>query len=164
MDNSPLFYSDAFYLIQNYGIAEEKIFKSECDYDHFLKLHDFYMQDYWKLAGWCLLPGSYHIIVKIIEQPTNTMTDLEKSLKISRVFGNFIAAYAKEINHSYQRKGNLFVKNVKRYVVMDDEDLRKKIIHVHSLPVLKSYVQSPFEWKYSSIGKLTGRNLVHQEN
>ena len=153
MDNSPVFFPNAYYQIENRGIADENIFKNDRDYNYFMDCMNLYMSKEWELVAWCLLPDRYAIIVQIKESDIREISEIERSLKISRQYGGFISHYAKEFNRCYERRGNLFTKNLRRFIIEDDLDLRKKIIDLHLQPCKNNFVVSPFDWKFSSFNK-----------
>jgi hypothetical protein len=153
MNNKPLFFPCGYYVIYNHGNADEKIFKSEHHYYHFLKKLDMYMGDTWQLISWCLVPDGYKLIVKIKDNFPDEISLKEKSKIVSLRFSHFTNGFAKSVNKEYNRRGSLFARNFKRQFIIDDKELKLEICSIHNKPCERGYVKSPFDWKFSSCQK-----------
>ena len=165
MDNKPLFYANAYYVIHNHGNWDEKIFKSEHHYDYFMRRLDDHMCETWQLIGWCLVPDGFKLIVRIKDSFPQEISDAEKSNIVSRRFSHFANGYAKSINKQYGRRGSLFAKSFKRRAINDGNELREEILLMHSKPWERCYVKSVFDWKFSSCKKfgLSGNEEQYRE-
>ena len=126
-----------------------------------------YISSYADLAGYCLMPNHFHLIVrfhsfdeiqkvflerKIIKE-SNLDFDKMSNL-LSRQFSNFFNRYAKSFNKQEYRRGTLFMASFKRKPVESDYYLKRLIRYVNLNPVKDKFVNLPNEWKYSSYNGL----------
>jgi putative transposase len=70
---------------------------------------------------------------------------------ISNQFKNFLISYSKSFNKVYDRRGSLFLDNIKRISVNDDDYFTNMIRYIHFNPVLHGFSDSLLQWKFSSI-------------
>ena len=79
--------------------------------------------------------------------------DLSESISkmISNQFKNFLISYSKSFNKMYERRGSLFLDNIKRIPVHNDDYFANMIRYIHFNPVLHGFTNSPHRWKFSSI-------------
>lgn len=151
---TPLLY-DAYYHIYNRGNNRENIFIQERNYDYFLKLYVKYIEPVAATFAYSLLRNHFHLLVKI--RPED---DIQKTLKVSgkplgsdypsQQFSNFFNAYAKTINHAYDRTGSLFQHPFGRVLVTSDRQFWNVIAYIHQNPQKHHFVDDFREWKWSS--------------
>jgi len=81
------------------------------------------------------------------------IADLSESISelISNQFKNFLISYSKSFNKMYERRGSLFLDNIKRIPVRDDDYFTNMIRYIHFNPVLHGFTDNPYRWKFSSI-------------
>jgi hypothetical protein len=69
---------------------------------------------------------------------------------ISRKFSNFLNAYAKAFNKMFERKGSLFLDNIQRKKIENENYFTHLIHYIHYNPVHHGFVRDLDDWKYSS--------------
>src|SRR5690554_5809319 len=113
------FEENTFYHVYNHANGIENIFKEEKNYYYFLLKYKQHIGPVADTYAYCLLPNHFHILLKT--RPLNRIF-LEKTKGKEKVFqdllsqrmSNFFNAYTKAFNKMYDRKGSLFLDNVKR--------------------------------------------------
>jgi len=68
----------------------------------------------------------------------------------SQKFGNFLNAYAKSINHAYDRTGSLFQQRFGRKEVTSDAHFLHLIAYIHRNPEKHGFADDFCDWPYSS--------------
>jgi len=148
-----------FYHIFDRANGDELLFKSDENYDFFLKKLKEYLSPYFVFYTYCLLPNHSHIVVrtKSIEELKKNELDIEKELfhkKCLQTCSNFLNSYAKSYNKYYSRKGSLFIERMKRVKLNAEQDIINAIFYVHKNPVHHGYVKELSDWcncSYNSI-------------
>src|SRR5699024_7104949 len=69
---------------------------------------------------------------------------------LSNPFKNFLISYAKSFNKLYDRRGSLFLDNLKRKKIEDDSYFTQLIRYIHLNPVKHGLVEKPGDWPHSS--------------
>ena len=69
----------------------------------------------------------------------------------SNQFKNFLISYSKSFNKMYGRRGSLFLDNIQRIKIDDDDYFTTMIRYIHFNPVLHGFTDNLFQWKFSSI-------------
>jgi REP element-mobilizing transposase RayT len=80
--------------------------------------------------------------------PDFTLDQLGK--KTSKSFSNFFNSYAQCFNNMYERKGNLFMQNIKKQEINDDESFCRAIQYIHTNPIHHGFVNGLLDWPYTS--------------
>lgn len=70
---------------------------------------------------------------------------------VSNQFKNFLISYSKSFNKLYGRRGSLFLDNIQRIKVDDDDYFTTMIRYIHFNPVLHGFTDNLFQWNFSSI-------------
>jgi len=85
---------------------------------------------------------------------------------ISNQFKNFLISYIKSFNKVYERRGSLFLDNIKRISVTGDDYFTNMIRYIHFNPVLHGFSDTPHRWKFSSIHAYTSdkRSLFRRQD
>ena len=131
------------YHICNRGINREDIFKEEKNYAYFLSLMKKYLVPVADIYAYCLMKNHYHLLLQFKEEQNVSTTDAYRPLS------NMLNAYAKSINKSYQRTGNLFQRHPQRNKVTDKEYFMQLVVYIHLNPVKHNFSTS-LEYPYSS--------------
>ena len=152
METRVLFERGAFYHIYNHGNGDENIFRRPENYFYFLKKQHQYMDDYWELFCWCLLPNHFHLLIRVQDNIADSTTDQQANKMICSAFSHFTNGYAKAINKAFNRRGSLFVKTFKRKRIYDERYLKELVRYIHLNPVNDRFAAAPEKWPHSSYG------------
>lgn len=163
------FGADTCYHVYNHGNGDDIIFRSPDNYFYFLKKYDQYISPIADTYAYCLMPNHFHLLLRIktVEEIAKLnpqglagrrlgdLADLGVggdlfSKYISRIFSNFLNAYAKAFNKMYHRRGSLFLDNIKRKPVTDDDYFTQLIYYIHYNPVHHQFVKEVTDWAYNS--------------
>lgn len=165
-----------YYHIYNCGINGCPIFKERGNYEHFLRLYEWYVTPIAHTYAWCLMGNHLHLLVQIKEEheigflvpneknatgasrrwkvvaPESLTTDVSnlKRAVPYRQLSHLFNAYAKAFNHHYNRKGSLFIKNFKRKQVDNEIYFRNLVLYIHNNPVHHGFCSHPVEYPWSS--------------
>lgn len=179
------FEPDTIYHVYNHGNGDDLIFREEKNYRFFLKRFKSYISHIATVYAYCLMPNHFHFLLRIKTEEElldffrekyprkvrSTMSfedivDLETNLTnlCSNQFKNFLISYSKSFNKMYNRRGSLFLDNIQRIPVTDDDYFTTMIRYIHFNPVLHNFVTRPDRWKYSSIHSFLSdkRTLIHR--
>ncbi len=164
MTSPPALAYDTYYHIYSRGVNRENIFVEERNYEHFLRLYEKHVDPVVGTFAYCLLRNHFHLLVK-----TKTETEIEtfrvsKTRKVStpsQQFSNFLNAYAKAINTTYDRTGSLFQHPFGRVVIKHNSHLLRAVTYIHQNPQQHGFVDDFRDWPYSSYHVLTkpGKSL-----
>ena len=160
-NNRPALQPEAYYHIYNHGNGNENIFRNDENYNWFLKRYNDYISPIAHTFAYCLMPNHFHFLVQIksideinahykLRVKANNKETLEADKFISQCFSNFLNSYAKAFNKMYNRKGSLFLDNIKRKAVNNDGYFTKLIHYIHANPVHHGFVNSVEAWQHSS--------------
>jgi putative transposase len=100
-----------------------------------------------------LTPPEYQTpagLVKDFDTPAELKQN-NLSLRISQQFGHFFNAYSQAFNRMYQRKGKLFLENVNRNLIEEEDYFLFLIRYIHSNPVKHDFTTNMLDWEHSSI-------------
>lgn len=135
-----------FYHIYNRGVNGEVIFRTNRNYDFFLKKVFDNLTSVSDIYAYCLLPNHFHLLVKIKSE-----TKLESLVKVSNLdkaerglhspqnifskqFSKIFNSYSQAFNKENNRHGALIESPFKRKEIDSEEYLRKVIIYIHRNP------------------------------
>jgi REP element-mobilizing transposase RayT len=144
------------YHVFNRGNNKERIFFTDRNYKHFLKLFEKYLKDYAKLYAYCLMPNHFHFLIRIKNLPLIEEDELTK--RISQQFRFLFMSYSKGINKERGRTGSLFQKNFKRKLVDNESYFTSLIAYIHLNPVKAGLAFKFPNWEYSSYNALLSLN------
>jgi putative transposase len=165
--------ADRFYHIYNHAVGNEKLFRNNSNYLHFITLLKKYMIDYVELYAYCLMPNHFHFVLKIkseqdifnsyerVQNPRKA--DLNVPSFVSRQFSHFFNSYAQAYNKQYYRKGSLFANRFKRKHIDTQDYLKKLIQYVHFNPVWANLSTHISEWQYSSFNEILKDDITFVE-
>jgi REP element-mobilizing transposase RayT len=160
------------YHIYNHANGSELLFKEKQNYKFFLDKYRKYISPVADTHVYCLMPNHFHILVRIKREEDiisafngsfarkyNRLMPVEEkenlvSLFASKQFSNLFSSYTQAFNKTYDRMGSLFMKNFKRKIIEDDRHYKETVIYIHLNPVHHDFVNTPYEWPYSSYGIL----------
>lgn len=149
--NSTPFLSNKIYHVYHRGVNGENIFKEERNYIYFLKKFTQYISPIAEIYAYCLLKNHFHFLLKI--KPLENIS-LQKGVPIdiflSKQFSNFLNAYTKSINKTYNRHGKLYSGALKRKIVENEHYFLRLLAYIHLNPVHHGFCDTPEEYKYSS--------------
>jgi REP element-mobilizing transposase RayT len=162
------------YHLFNHANGRENLFAEKKNYDFFLGRLSFHVLPVAYIYAYCLMPNHFHLLLKIrdeselIQYFKNKMTDTEpvdhilpltpvKEMdsgllikKVSKSFSNLFNSYTQAFNKMYDRKGSLFIPNMKREEVSDDSSFCKVVHYIHANPVHHQFVKTIDKWPHSS--------------
>ncbi|MDH4211064.1 MAG: transposase [candidate division WOR-3 bacterium] len=97
-----------------------------------------YMLNY-RIYSYLILPDSFYLII----QPSK-MFSMSKIMKLIK--GNF----ARKYNEYKKREGTVWSQSFDAEIVESVEDLKERLEHIHSLPVIRGLVKEPGYYEFSS--------------
>lgn len=148
--------------VYNHGNAEDNIFREEENYHYFLKRYGHYIYPVARTYAFCLMPNHFHFMVGIrpVEELVGFFREKypdrdPQSFKnfadlVSNQFKNFLISYSKSFNKKYDRRGSLFLDNIRRKLVEDDIYYIQLINYIHQNPAHHGFVDKASEWPLSS--------------
>lgn len=153
-----------YYHIYNRGNNGENIFFEERNYFYFLKLYTKYIVPVAETYAYNLLSNHFHLFIRtrtLVEQeqwfsqelsktPYLSPKPVWKAKKPSQQFGNLFNAYAKAVNKTYHRTGNLFEHPFKRIEVTTLTYAKRLIIYIHQNAQHHRFVSDFRDWPHSS--------------
>ena len=151
---------NTYYHIYNHANGNEDLFRTEDNYNYFLKRYAHFIVPIADTYAYCLMPNHFHFLIQIkeedvlnkaIRESNNNMIELDKlSGHISQQFSNLFNSYAKAYNKMYKRKGSLFNRPFKKKEVETDVFFTKLIHYILANPVHHGFVNSIKDWQFSS--------------
>lgn len=172
------FYPDQYYHIYNHAVGNENLFRSEDNFNYFLKKYAQHIYPVVKTLAYNLLPNHFHIIIKVREMETliNRCKELieikNEKIKedkdhskqliefdeskfdahdfVMQQFSNLFSGYAQAFNKQQNRKGALFLDYLKRNQVKHESYLKNLIAYVHYNAVHHGFCKNADDWKFSS--------------
>lgn len=164
------FEPDTIYHLYNHGNGSDLIFREDENYRFFLERFRFYISPIADVYAYCLMPNHFHFLVRVAREDElmaffkemypigdrsamslSDIADLDFADFISKQFKNFLISYSKSFNKMYNRRGSLFLDNIQRIKVADDDYFTTMIRYIHFNPVLHGFTKTLFQWKYISI-------------
>ncbi len=159
------FEPDTIYHIYNHGNGNDLVFREGENYRFFLERFRKYISPIAKCYAYCLMPNHFHFLVRIKDEDVlggyfrEIYPDVERSAMshkdiadlVSKQFKNFLISYSKSFNNMYNRRGSLFLDNIERISIREDDYFTNMIRYIHFNPVLHGFSSTPEDWKYNSI-------------
>ncbi len=160
-----LFEPNTIYHLYNHGNGDDLIFREKENYSFFLNRFKTYTYSVALVYAYCLMPNHFHFLIRIKDEKElvnyfmEKYPDLERSAMshkdiadlVSRQFRSFLISYSKSFNKMYDRRGSLFLDNIKRISIRNDDYFTNMIRYIHFNPVLHGFAEKPYQWKFSSI-------------
>jgi len=145
------------YHIYNRGVNKIPIFRTQGNYQYFLKLYFDRVGPMVDTYSWCLMKNHFHFMVRIkskteIVQQLSTLMEPDRLLGLnpSKQFSNFFVAYAMAFNKQEKRKGTLFERPFGRIHVDSLQYFKDLVIYIHRNPVHHGFVNHPKDYEWSS--------------
>jgi putative transposase len=152
----PLKYGRVYH-IYNRGVNRMNIFRTEKNYEYFLKLYFERIGPIADTYSWVLMKNHFHVMVRIktlkeIFEKLATTMEVDKLQKFnpSQQFANFFIAYARAFNIQEKRKGGLMEKPFCRKEVNSLNYLRDLVVYIHRNPVHHGITTSSKDYRWSS--------------
>ena len=143
-----------FYHIYTRGNNKEILFKEQDNYGLFLQLYRKHVSPYIDTFAYCLLPNHVHLLVRIRNEealkPRWINEGEAKLVSIERQLGHLLNAYAKSINHRYNRIGRLFQHRFGRKEVTSDAYFTRLVFYIHFNPQYHNLICDFKSWSHSS--------------
>jgi len=171
----PAFKTNTVFHVYNHGNGDDNIFREEENYRYFLKRYAHYIYPVAATYAFCLLPSHFHFMLKIRTEEKLTEFYREKSPKkdpqsfknfadlVSRKFKNFLISYLKSFNNRYDRKGSLFLDNIRRKPVTNKNYYTHLVSYIHQNPVSHGFVNDLADWPFSSYSIILSRKQTQLE-
>ena len=149
-----------YYHLYNRANGDDKLFRSEENYEYFIRKIKEYVLPVAHLWTYSLIPNHFHLFVKIKEDSViEALYKIKKSKDydpavqlisdfIMEQFSNCLNAYAKAFNKMYNRKGALFMDYLKRSMAFDESDINSFIFYIHKNAVHHGITSKIGQWKY----------------
>ncbi len=140
------------YHIFNKTVGSEKLFKTDKDYDYFLRKLKRFVLPISDLYSFCLLPNHFHLLLRIKEYDRihELKNDEKETEFLTQKFSNFFISYSKSFNKAHNRLGRLMLQPFKRKLVADENYLIYLVAYIHRNPIHHGIVSDFYDWKYSS--------------
>jgi REP element-mobilizing transposase RayT len=135
------FESCEYYHVWTHANGAENIFREDENYLFFLSRYTFYLAPVVKTFAYCLMPNHIHLLIQVKENP---------NISVSKAFSNLLNSYSQSFNKKYDRKGSLFISNLKRKKIDSDSYLTRCITYIHQNPSHHGFVEDFTKWKHSS--------------
>jgi REP element-mobilizing transposase RayT len=153
-----------FYHTYNHANGRENLFNETKNYYFFLGKISLYILPFIRLHAYCLLPNHFHLLISIKQIEELKLLEIFRTFqklteeklqpliekKISKVFSNLFSSYTQSYNKVYERKGSLFVPNMKSILIEDESSICKVTYYIHTNPVHHRFVKKMSDWKFSS--------------
>jgi REP element-mobilizing transposase RayT len=159
-----MFQPGKYYHLYNHANGFENIFKTEDNYRFFLQKYASYLNPIADTYCYCLMPNHFHFLIKIREvdewhfinndEVSTKQIIVNPEKKISQQLSNLFNSYAKSYNKAYQRKGSLFIQNIKKKEIISTEYFTNLIHYIHNNPVHHGFVTKIEDWNWSSYATL----------
>ena len=164
------FEEENFYHVYNRTVDRKPMFKSENNYEYFLKQYDKYLSPVVDTYSYCLLGNHFHLMIRInnmadliafekLSNPKNPQMDKTAHQIVSHQFRKFFQSYAMAFNKQHDRVGTLFQTPFKRACVEKDDYFTHLIYYIHANPQLHGLIPDFRDWKWSSYKRILMENL-----
>ena len=160
-----------FYHLYNHANGRENLFVEEKNYTFFLQLITKHILPTSKIFAYCLMPNHFHLLTQLKTEdelivqfedqiksrqslstnetnPFNMQDFLVK--KSNKPYSNLLNSYTQSFNKVYERKGSLFMQNIKKQEITDDLSFCKIVHYIHTNPVHHRFVKALDTWPHTS--------------
>ncbi len=168
------FEESGIYHVYNRGIDKKSIFKTEAQYDFFLKKWKSLIAPFFEIYAYCLMPNHFHFLIQVKTLNTAIKDTIKKqgtskSLKfiakeisynefLEDQFKRMFSSYALTFNLQESRTGSLFQKRFKRVLIKSEPRLLYILAYIHHNPIHHGFSQDFEDWKYSSYSAFLNMN------
>ncbi len=140
------------YHIYNKSVGNELLFKTDKDYEFFMKKLKRFILPISNLYAYCLIPNHFHFLLKIkeFEAIPDLINDEKETEYLTQKFSSFFISYSRSFNNAHKRLGRLFLQPFKRKLVDDEDYYVYMVTYIHRNPIHHGLVSNYSDWKYSS--------------
>ena len=164
------------YHLFNHANGRENLFVEEKNYTFFLGRISKYVLPVCHIYAYCMMPNHFHLLARVrseeeltgyfsrtsqeqdelpdnsevLKQPVQLFTSEQLVKKVSKSFSNLFNSYTQSFNKVYDRMGSLFMQNMKKEEVNDDNSFCKVVHYIHGNPVHHQFVKKIEDWPHSS--------------
>jgi putative transposase len=150
-----------FYHVFSRANGSEKLFKSDENYQFFLRKYLQYIDPFVHTYCYCLMPNHFHFLVQIKdERETEGQVDIDIKRRVSKQFSNLLSSYSQAFNKQQGRRGSLFMRPFKRTKIADEKYRINVVKYIHMNPVEAGFCIKPDDWRYSSYRDLVENKTV----
>jgi putative transposase len=179
----------ATYHVFNHANGRENLFAEAKNYDFFLDRLSLHVLPVAHMYAYCLMPNHFHLLLKIrsskelaayftskkekqlAEKTGNIPVKIAEGImnedlvikNISKSFSNLFNSYTQAYNKMYHRMGSLFMQNMKKEEVFNDDSFCKVVHYTHANPVHHQFVKKIDSWPHSSYKILLSKNPTKLE-
>jgi putative transposase len=150
-----------YFHIYDRGVNGENLFREERNYVYFLNLYVRHITPVAETFAYCLLRNHFHLLVRIrtqtdaVSETASVSVSETPSVSVtptlaSKAINNFLTAYAKAVNKSYDRTGALFQHHFGRIPVTSSRYFAALVRYIHYNPCKHGFVADFREWPHSS--------------
>ena len=159
------FLPDHTYHVYNHAVSDQNIFNFDFDFTDFLLKYKKYISPFVNTYAYCLMPNHFHLTFKVKAynqlvtvaklDPTKTSLQLVKSEDHVNDFflaqwKRMLSSYAIAYNNRNKRRGQLFLKRMKRVSIDEEVRLSYLIAYIHHNPIHHGFYKNYETWKHSS--------------
>ncbi len=151
---------ECIYHIWSHAVSNENLFQEKENYRFFLSRYFSYSSAILSTYAYCLMPNHIHFMVRVLDEESIIANPKNKKLKesesldipqfISQRIGHLFNSYTKSFNKYHMRSGSLFERPFGRRLIETEEYFTKLVIYIHRNPVTHGFVNSIYDWPYSS--------------
>lgn len=145
------------YHIYNRGVNKMPIFRTQANYQYFLKLYFERVGPLVDTYSWCLMKNHFHFMIRvktkaeIVSQLSAIIRpDRLIGIKPSKQFSNLFVAYALSFNKQEKRSGAVFERPFGRIEVDSLKYFKDLVIYIHRNPVHHAVVSHSKDYEWSS--------------
>jgi REP element-mobilizing transposase RayT len=158
------------YHVYNRTNNRERLFRCAENYHFFLRQYVKYISPFVSTYGYNLLPNHFHFVCRMLDcetigaylasLPAHLLLKCEKQFLrnpkenanwlMQAQFHRFFTSYSMAFNKVYDRKGNLFHRQFKRVMILDETQLRQTLFYVNVNAARHGLVDDFTDHPYSS--------------
>lgn len=136
-----IWYENAKYHVMARSVRSLPLYKSEEDYEVFLKMIQVTKEKYpFILHSYCLMTTHFHMLITTKED------------EIWKIMNRLLQKYAMYFNRKYGTRGHVFDSRYVSCVIEDGKYFLEVSRYIHLNPVRACMVRAPLEYRYSSYG------------
>jgi len=151
------FKAGCYYHIYNRSVDRKPMFKSDGNYEYFLKRYDYYLDGYADTYAYCLMNNHFHFLIRISDEDELAAINKKKLTVhdlISNRFKQLFQSYALAFNKQQERIGTLFQTPFKRVLVDNENYFSRLVYYIHANPQLHGFIDDFREYTWSSYGRV----------
>jgi len=148
------------YTYHVYNRSNQTVFKTQDNYNYFLKKFKQHILPYVDVLAWCLMPNHFHFMIVVKEEGVKYVEDkhLPNTQVLSKKFGTFLSSFTKAYNKMYKKRGQLWAHNTKAKQLnyTNNNYPITCFRYIHENPKDAGLVRKLIDWEYSSFKDLLG--------